>query len=200
MVYGGAHVCRGWGLQSASRSPPTSCERAAEMQISTPLLNMTVSVPSDTDHIVVMLSKEAGLVKIIWTSRPIEEDRSGRKGRQLYDDIKKSLTTRFGQGPTKVLEWTGQRLYSNRDQFYECLLSGRECGRWATLWVVKPGKEEGALLEIEGRRRGADFITVQYQGPAFETVSQHIQRREQESRQKAFERCAIVLVYPSLTS
>ena len=149
--------------------------------------------PPDTNHMIVVFNKEAGagLVKVMWTSNFIEEDPSGRKGRELYDDIKKTLTNRVGQPPNSVAERTFERVYSKSSEFYECLKYGEECGRWVAIWQAAPGGD--TCVEVKGLSHGSGVAQVQYEDLAFDQIKERFQQREderrqreRESRQKAF--------------
>ena len=147
----------------------------------------------DTSYVIVVFDNETGarLVKVIWRSNIIKEDPSGRKGRELYDDVKKALIDRVGLPPMSIAEGVFERVYRKSDEFYECLKSGWECGRWVTEWQAEPGG--GASLTIKGLGHGTGLVKVYYADLGFDHVMEHFKQREaerrqreQESRQKGF--------------
>jgi hypothetical protein len=142
----------------------------------------TASLPknlSDIDFYILFFANDR-LVKISAVGDTIENDPSGREGKERYEALKASLTDKYGSG--KSSEITGVSLYKDYDEFYQCLnYSG--CGMWATIFNTE---DRVMLVEIEGVGRGTGYITIKAESvPEFSAALNDKRQAESESDKDA---------------
>lgn len=113
----------------------------------------------DTYLVNLLFAKDYGLVKVRWMSNDIENDITGKQGRQIFRGIKGSLAASYGE-PTDEAQVIGARLYDQDDEFYQCL-AYRGCGVWSAIWEQKPSG--GILLSIEGLGAGKGFVQLDFE-------------------------------------
>ena len=121
------------------------------------------SVPSPVsiaEQYLVIFHRSTGLQKATLVSKDFTGDPTGRDGKETYASIKSALIAKYGQ-PKTEFESTGNRLYKEVDEFYQCLrYSG--CGAWASFW--EPDETRGHIaLQLRGTGRGVGYLTIGYE-------------------------------------
>jgi hypothetical protein len=109
---------------------------------------------SDAESYILVFSDNK-LVKIIAATKNIEGDIYGREGKERFDNLKKTLTKKYGP-PSVNYQSSGNKLYNENDEFYQCL-AYKGCGTWASCFTT-PTKD--ICLDLKGIRRGTGFIQV----------------------------------------
>ncbi|NOS98753.1 MAG: hypothetical protein HOP25_09830 [Methylotenera sp.] len=111
-----------------------------------------------------LFNPSQGLQKVTVVSKNINNDITGREGKELYETVKSQLTTKYST-PPKSTELTGLKLWKEYDEFYQCLkYSG--CGLWVSLWEAP----NPIALELKGINRGTGFLRLTYEGPAWSQI------------------------------
>lgn len=128
------------------------------------------------------LDGKHNLQRIQMLSKNIDNDPTGRGGKNKYADLKKSLINKYGQ-PTFGTEKVGVKLWDEADEFYQCLAySG--CGMWASGWELK---ESGLtiLLQLKGLGRGNGYIDLTYEGPKWSDIVDAVDARKAKADENA---------------
>ncbi|MGB6114971.1 MAG: hypothetical protein WBF97_07775 [Comamonas sp.] len=95
------------------------------------------------------------LVKLWGLSKDIVNYPAGITGKQQFDALRLALTEKYGK-PKQNYQSTGNKLFKEYDEFYQCLAySG--CGIWVVGFEV-PGKY--ISLELKGQRRGMGYLDI----------------------------------------
>lgn len=95
------------------------------------------------------------LVKLWGLSKDIENDLSGRDGKQKFETLRSALTEKYGK-PVTNYQSIGNKLYKEYDEFYQCL-AYQGCGMWVVLFK---SKEKVVSLELKGLRRGIGYLDI----------------------------------------
>jgi hypothetical protein len=122
-------------------------------------------LPSNTDSLTYVFHDDFGLVKVNWASDDITNDLFGTAGIALFEQLRESLSKRLGEAT--MITFTGQVLWNERDEFYQCL-NHAGCGAHAAFWSTE--SESGAMLELKGLSRGTGYILYAVQHPNFEVA------------------------------
>lgn len=113
---------------------------------------------TDTDNMVLFFDSHYGLSKILWIGSNIPNDAYGTSGKDKYIRMMMSLTDKYGE-PTERIEYIGENLYKNSDEFYECLnYSG--CGAFISLWKTK---DVNISFELKALNRSAGYLVITYE-------------------------------------
>lgn len=123
--------------------------------------------PPQTDVVRIVIHRQLGVQRIIWTSKDIEDDASGSKALEAYQAMKRKLTDNFGR-PRSSAEETGAALYTGADQFYQCLAYDG-CSSFASRWRTDDGDVVLRLIPSPSGQRGR--IETTYDGPEWEKAS-----------------------------
>jgi hypothetical protein len=128
-----------------------------------------------------IIHAEYGLQKIIVIGKSITNDPYGNEGKEKYSEYKRALVARYGQPTEKYsAETIGNRLYKERDEFYQCLRHSG-CGLWSALWTLDGGGT--VALNIKGLSAGQGFLTFNYEGPKWaDAVDGHKVNRNSEDQ------------------
>lgn len=96
------------------------------------------------------------LVKVSMVGETITDDLLGTKGKKRFETIKQILKNKYGK-PTSNTQKTGNVVYEEEDEFYECLAYDG-CGLWLTSFKT-PTKS--FFLRLLGTGRGTGYIALQ---------------------------------------
>lgn len=107
-----------------------------------------------------------GLQKIQMISKDISNDPSGMEGKSLYAKLKDGLINKYGQ-PGVERESTGNKLFEEDDEFYQCLAYAG-CGAWIAFFKIPPNAN--VAIELKGLKRGKGYITLTYEGPKWDGI------------------------------
>ncbi|MDX7499979.1 hypothetical protein SJ359_22410 [Raoultella ornithinolytica] len=130
------------------------------------------------EHVVGLVAPNIGLVKVILAS-DIANDAYGIEGDKIYNDYKKKLTVKYGK--PESFDYMGRKVYSEPDEFYQCLKYDG-CGRRVSFFTQKDG---GSIsLEITGKSRGTGMFRISYEGRLF-SEAQKIAEQESDKRDEA---------------
>lgn len=141
------------------------------------------SLPKDLPDVhlyALLFSPPHGLVKVAYLSNDITGDIYGTQGKKRYAELKSKLTAKYGYPDS--YENSGQRLYKEADEFYQCLRYDG-CGSWKSFYNTQ--KTRGTIvvaLEIVPVRRGIGFIQVGYESAGFHIAK--IEEKTEESQQE----------------
>jgi hypothetical protein len=102
------------------------------------------------------------LVKVVAISKSFTDDIAGDEGKAAYEKINRVLTNKYGK-PASHMEVVGAKLYTEYDEFYQCL-NYTGCGAYFTSYHVAGGTVGVNLI---GQSRGTGFLKVTYESPAF---------------------------------
>lgn len=105
------------------------------------------------------------LQKVLITGTTIENDPYGTEGKNLYSKINSQLTDKYGTHEDDS-ELDGLKLYTGRDEFYQCL-AYRGCGLWAKWW----SKDGVVVVRLHGIRRGKGWLEITYESPKWSEIS-----------------------------
>ncbi|MBC6473005.1 MAG: hypothetical protein GDA48_09450 [Hormoscilla sp. GM102CHS1] len=137
---------------------------------------MTDSLPknlSGADFYGLLFDESDRLVKVAYVSETISSDFYGAEGKKWYFRLKEKITRRYGK--PESYEWIGLELYTDPDEFYQCL-DYHGCGNWASFWG---SKDEGRiLLEIFGSGKGRGYVRLEYESPL---LYEHIDKYERQT-------------------
>ncbi len=173
-----------WGMTEAQVAQLVEVEIKEEIKSDLPLgvtgILQATSLPKNLTiaefyHLIFVTEKH--LQKISMSSKDIEDDVSGRKGKEQYEKIKTSLKKKYGS-PIAEHESSGRKLWDEWDEFYQCLKYDG-CGIWASIFEdEKSGMMIG--LELKGLKRGRGFIQLGYEGPSWEAFLDAKEKIESE--------------------
>jgi hypothetical protein len=104
-----------------------------------------------------------GLVRAGLWGKTITDDVYGIQGKDQYQQLRKLIVARYNAQPTKEVTASGDKVYRDSDEFYECLAySG--CGLYLAIWEIPP---MSVSLELQGVRRGIGFVIMKVEGPNY---------------------------------
>lgn len=126
------------------------------------------------------IHKDKGLHKVIVISKDIKSDSTGAEGKALYSKVKTSLDKKYGS--SRSYEYTGNKLYEENDEFYQCLKYDG-CGSWVTFWSLDNGGN--ALIELKGVARGHGFLRLAYESNVWSQIVDNLRANEQASDEDA---------------
>jgi hypothetical protein len=125
--------------------------------------------------------KDSFLGKIIMSSVDITDDLYGSKGKEkfqiVYDQIsaKNKLTNKF--------MYSGQELYKDRDEFYQCL-KYKGCGSWIAFF---DGDNKIIALELKPLERGEGYISIRAEAkPEWSNFLDQIKAQESSKDSESF--------------
>jgi len=122
-----------------------------------------------------------GLQKIIMRSKKIQNDPTGREGKEQYNNLKVALSEKYGN-PKDTTEYFGLRLFKEFDEFYLCLRYAG-CGGWMTTWNADPNLRGMIGLQIRGLSRSEGSILLSYEGPKWsEAVDENSSNKNANDR------------------
>lgn len=129
---------------------------------------MTTSLPKNLSigkDYVLLFDSQYGLQKAIMISKAITDDVYGTKGKKIYSRLKLKLSKKYGTA--ELMEYVGEDLYNESDEFYQCL-KYPGCGDWLSYFDLD---SNGFIsLKLEGLRRGEGHIVLLYEGPMWSKV------------------------------
>ena len=91
----------------------------------------------------------------------------GEKARQNMNELKKTLSKKYGPTENSEFIGLGLPLYKDIDEFYQCLAYDG-CGGWVSLWQFPDESSIGLILH--GLKRGTGFMTITYETSNFGSV------------------------------
>jgi hypothetical protein len=122
-----------------------------------------------------------GLQKILMTSTDITEDITGSKGKAMYNKIKNSITKKYAE--PKSYEYTGNELYDEYDEFYQCLKYDG-CGSFISIWSLPKG---GSIsVQLKGLSRGTGYLSIAYESMDWEQILDDLEKRKESADEDAF--------------
>lgn len=128
----------------------------------------------------VALTYNDKLVKVVANTRKFSKDIYGSKGKSVYKSVNELLVNKYGE-PDSVSEVVGNKLYDEKDEFYQCLkYSG--CGYFFSSYSVGGGS---IFVQLEGVRRGEGFLSITYESPYFIHALEDIKAKDFESDSNA---------------
>jgi hypothetical protein len=102
-----------------------------------------------------MIFADGKLAKVAAVTRNITGDPSGREGKDRFEAIKSSLQDKYG-APTMQKQTSGNKLYRDYDEFYQCLrYTG--CGTWFALYETA---DKVVMIELKGVSRGTGYLDI----------------------------------------
>lgn len=114
----------------------------------------TVPKPLSDFETYMLTFSDGKLVKVSVIGKDISGDPTGSNGKERFGALQHVLSEKYGK--PKNYQTIGNKLYKDRDEFYECLkYSG--CGVWASSFE---NKEKTIVLEINGLRRGVGYLRI----------------------------------------
>ena len=134
----------------------------------------TVKPVSFGENYLLFFDSENGLQKVGLFGKEITGDITGKKGKEAYTKIKSSLSKKYGQPESQ--EHFGLHLYSEYDEFYQCLRYDG-CGVWRSFW--KPDGGGKVVLGIHGISRGRGKLVMDYQSKNFSGISDAHKKQKQ---------------------
>lgn len=148
-------------------TPSDACRKASTtLEGNLTLCSMTTAPkPIPWVNYYVLVYYKGKLVKVLMDSKITDDDVTGSENVELYDKIKSTLLSKYGD-PVSSVEVTGQKLYREYDEFYECL-AYTGCGAYSSLWE-DPSDKSVVSLEIKSSEfRGRGYVRIIYQAVAF---------------------------------
>ena len=122
-----------------------------------------------------------GLQKVSVISKNIENDPTGREGKQIYNEFKSAISEKYGAASTSI-ERTGAKLYQEFDEFYQCL-NHSGCGYWTSVWDLK---DKGTIgIYLKGLSRAKGYIVITYEGPQWSRAVDEARGQKSTNDRKA---------------
>jgi hypothetical protein len=121
------------------------------------------------------------LVKVVAVSKSFSGDIAGSEGKAAYEKINRVLQGKYGQ-PATHMEQTGLKLYKEYDEFYQCLKYAG-CGVYFASYDIASGT---IGVNLEGESRGAGYLKVTYESPAFSKALDEVKKKVSSSDADAF--------------
>ena len=104
---------------------------------------------------------EDKLIKITAIGRDILNDSAGLEGKKKFKETKDVLIEKYGK-PSDGYTTVGNKLFQERNEFYECLAYDGGCGLWFAGWKTP---ERRILLQLNGGRKKG-YLSIQYEAPS----------------------------------
>lgn len=120
------------------------------------------NLPGNTDFVQLAFSQDGSLIKIRWTSDNFTNDRYGTEGKAGFEALYETLQAKLGPG--KLYQYSGNELYTDSDEFYECL-DYDGCGGWASFWDNAENPDSGSMLQLKGLSRGTGYLAYTVEHP-----------------------------------
>ncbi len=117
---------------------------------------------SETQTITAIIDDIFGLQKLIWSGCQTDNDALGSNGKSKYARLKDMLSRKYGL-PENSYEYSGCDVYTEADEFYQCLAYDG-CGKWVSFWPDRGGMKF-IVLELLGLDRGAGYVQITFEGP-----------------------------------
>lgn len=121
---------------------------------------------SKADFYDLVFDEEYNLQKIRMAGDDINNDITGKKGKEIYTELKGILENKYGS-PEIELERIGMELYDEYDEFYQCL-EYDGCGHFGSHFEIKNGGS--VTIELKGLSKGTGYIDITYEGPDWSEV------------------------------
>ena len=128
-----------------------------------------------------LIFDESELVKLGMYSETIENDPYGTKGKELFERIIALMNKTYKLDKTYCT--TGNELYEESDEFYECLRY-KGCGMWVATFS---DTNKHIIVELRGLRRGTGFLVITAESNYFDNSSEKYENLKNEDDSKAFE-------------
>lgn len=111
----------------------------------------------DIDSVYGAIDKKYGLVRVVLI-KEFERDEYGFDGVELYRKYKKVLSDKYGE--PESYEYIGRKVYSAKDEFYECL-KYKGCGGYSSFFL--PKSNSGLYMMLVGYGRGSGVLEIYYE-------------------------------------
>ena len=121
-----------------------------------------------------LFDSENGLQQVGLFGKEITGDITGKEGKEVYSKIKSSLSKKYGQPESH--EYFGLHLYSEYDEFYQCLRYDG-CGEWKSFW--KPDGGGKVVLGLRGISRGRGKLAMGYESKNFSGLADAHKKQKQ---------------------
>lgn len=119
----------------------------------------------DFPEIIVVVSDEYGLVRVLLNSRTIENDPMGTEGKRFYNNYKAILEEKYGK-PSFSGEMVGITFYEKADEFYQCL-DYAGCGVYGSIFGDPEEELDNITISINGTGRGEGYVKLVYSSNEF---------------------------------
>ncbi|EJA5988494.1 hypothetical protein P4Q63_002928 [Salmonella enterica] len=142
------------------------------------LKNTPVKLPGfDTE---VIVDDKYGLVKVL-LSKDVSDDMTGFEGLHIYKEYKKILSEKYGK-PVSY-EYIGRKLYTESDEFYQCLRY-QGCGSYVSFYSPIKGSDAGISVFLQGIKRGDGKLNIVYESMGFVKYRDEQKQAEKLDMQK----------------
>lgn len=142
-------------------------------------LNAIKSVSFGESYLL-LIDSRLGLQKVVMVSKDITKDITGSDGKELYTKVQSSLNRKYGS--SESYEYFGNKLYSEYDEFYQCL-KYPGCGAWVSLWDL--GKGGVASVALKGLSRGKGYLKLVYESKEWSDIVDARKSKEHASDEDA---------------
>lgn len=170
-----------WGMSEASLMRLGFARTSSDNGTLHVLTSKTVPKPWSQAETYAAVTYNDRLVKVVAVSKSFSDDIMGSEGKAAYEKINEVLTNKYGR-PTSHMEEVGLKLYTEYDEFYQCLKYAG-CGAYFTSYDVSGGT---IGINLEGESRGAGYLKVTYESPAFAVALKEIKNEVSGSDAEAF--------------
>jgi hypothetical protein len=121
--------------------------------------------PGSTEFVRLGVDRRYGLQRILWVSKDLGDDPTGKKGVALYKTMKRSLSDQFGE-PRSADEEIGESGDFGPNAFYQCLAEDG-CGVFVTLWRTA---DTDGRLRLIGTKAGKGWLEAVFIGPDWSDI------------------------------
>lgn len=126
----------------------------------------------DTDVVRLIVDRQFGLQRIVWISKDLSADPSGRKAVALYERMKTALSDDYG-APRSSAQEAGILSYTGPKDFFKCLATDG-CGAYASVWR---SAYSDVAMHLVGTNDGKGWLEVIYVGPDWDDVVAALRKR-----------------------
>ncbi|MBV7404388.1 hypothetical protein [Enterobacter sp. ENT03] len=127
----------------------------------------------DFNEVYAAVDSKYGLYKVI-LFKNINNDAFGNAGKSSFDNYEKVLTEKYGK-PKDLLKVIGKSLYTQSDEFYQCL-NYQGCGAYSAFY--SPINGGGVLMKLDGKSRGNGALNITYESAVYEKIASEQKAKE----------------------
>jgi hypothetical protein len=156
-----------WGT-----APDKKCRQTQLTQIKDVILCTTTNVSKPIPWVdeYYLLYYKNKLIKVLMNSKSTRDDVTGSTNRELYEKIKETLTSKYGE-PETSYETSGRKLYEEYDEFFECL-AYTGCGAYLSVWTNQENRSTMSLEIKSLGSRGRGYVQIAYESIAFQKFTE----------------------------
>jgi len=114
---------------------------------------------------ILFFDKYDGLQKLQMPVSYMADDPTGEQGKGLYKKLKENLIERYDE--PKSYEYTGKKLYTGQDEFYQCLQYDG-CGAWVSFGNIV--NDDSVYISLVGVEKESGYLILFYESKRWQEL------------------------------